>query len=89
MRMKDLKKPIRTGALFAGPLVAAGVLALPLPQGLTQPALAVAAVAIWMALWWMTEAVSLAVTALLPVVLFPVLGIGTIDETAANYAHPS
>lgn len=73
--MKNLKRIIQSAALFAGPLVAAGVLALLLPQGLTQPALAVAAVALWMALWWMTEAVSLAVTALLPVVLFPILGI--------------
>jgi di/tricarboxylate transporter len=47
-----------------------------------------AAVALWMALWWITEARLFAVTALLPLVLFPSLGVGTIDETTTNYAHP-
>ena len=86
--MKNLNKIIPTAALFAGPSAAAVVLVLPLPQGLSQPALSVAAIALWMAIWWMTEAVALAVTALLPLALFPVLGIGSIDATAANYAHP-
>ncbi len=86
--MKNLNKIIPTAALFAGPSAAAVVLALPLPQGLAQPALAVAAIALWMAIWWITEAVALAVTALLPLALFPVLGIGSIDDTAVNYAHP-
>lgn len=45
------------------------------------------AVATWMACWWLTEAVSLAVTAMLPLVLFPLLGIASADETAAPYAN--
>lgn len=40
----------------------------------------------WMATWWMTEAVDLAVTSLLPIVLFPLVGIGRITETTAPYA---
>lgn len=48
---------------------------------------ATAAVAAWMACWWLTEAVPLAATAMLPLVLFPLLGIASADETAAPYAH--
>jgi solute carrier family 13 (sodium-dependent dicarboxylate transporter), member 2/3/5 len=40
----------------------------------------------WMAVWWMTEAVPLPVTSLLPLVLFPLLGVTTTDEAAAPYA---
>jgi len=86
--MTEIKKIIQSGALITGPLLAGAVLALPLPADLSQPALAVAAVALWMALWWMTETVSLAVTALLPLVLFPTLGIASIETTATAYAHP-
>ncbi|TFH49161.1 MAG: SLC13 family permease, partial [Lysobacterales bacterium] len=48
---------------------------------------ATTAVAVWMACWWLTEAVPLAVTAMLPLVLFPVLGVASADETAAPYAN--
>lgn len=52
-----------------------------------------AAVIAWMAIWWITEAIPLAATALLPIVLFPLLGLmrgraqsaaGLIDEQGAN-----
>jgi sodium-dependent dicarboxylate transporter 2/3/5 len=46
------------------------------------------AVGLWMAVWWLTEAVPLAVTALLPVVLFPLLGIADIRAATAPYANP-
>lgn len=47
-----------------------------------------AAVGIWMAIWWMTEALPLAVTAMLPLILFPMLGVRDIDATSPSYAHP-
>ena len=40
-----------------------------------------------MAFWWVTEAVNISVTALLPLVLFPVLGISTAQAAAAPYAN--
>jgi sodium-dependent dicarboxylate transporter 2/3/5 len=40
----------------------------------------------WMALWWMTEAVEIEVTSLLPIVAFPLAGIMSIEEAAAPYA---
>ncbi|MBK7110836.1 MAG: anion permease [Flavobacteriales bacterium] len=46
---------------------------------------AMAGVVTWMAVWWISEAVPLAVTSLLPLVLFPLLGIDTMGGTATNY----
>ncbi|MEZ4464510.1 MAG: DASS family sodium-coupled anion symporter [bacterium] len=47
----------------------------------------VAGVTMLMACWWMTEAVPVAVTALLPLALFPLLGIRSAAETAPAYGH--
>jgi sodium-dependent dicarboxylate transporter 2/3/5 len=47
----------------------------------------VAAVAMLMALLWITEAIPIPVTALIPIVLFPLLGVMPIEATTANYAH--
>ena len=44
-----------------------------------------AAIAIWMAFWWITEAVPLAVTALLPIVLYPTLGVMSGKDVAPIY----
>ena len=41
-----------------------------------------------MAVWWMTEAIPIPATALLPLVVLPIAGIGTMRETAAPYANP-
>ncbi|HHK42962.1 MAG TPA: anion transporter, partial [Planctomycetaceae bacterium] len=46
------------------------------------------AVMIWMAAWWLTEATAIATTALLPLIVFPLFGIRTVREAAAEYAHP-
>jgi sodium-dependent dicarboxylate transporter 2/3/5 len=78
----------RLVGLVGGPLAAAAIAFSPAPDGLSQPGWWTAAVGIWMAIWWMTEAVPLAVTALLPLVLFPFLGLRAIEATAPSYAHP-
>ena len=44
-----------------------------------------AAVAVLMAVWWITEAIPIAVTALIPVVLFPFLGVMSGKDVASNY----
>lgn len=46
------------------------------------------AVLVWMSCWWMTEATDITTTALLPLVLFPLLGIRDMAATAAPYADP-
>ena len=45
-------------------------------------------IAAWMLVWWITETVHLGVTALLPLLLFPVLELGAAKELAGYYAHP-
>jgi sodium-dependent dicarboxylate transporter 2/3/5 len=47
-----------------------------------------AAVGALMATWWITEAIPIPATALLPIVLFPLLGVATVAETTAPYANP-
>lgn len=48
---------------------------------------AVAAVALLMATWWVTEAIPIPATALIPIALFPVLGVMGSADTTANYAN--
>ncbi|MCB4800115.1 DASS family sodium-coupled anion symporter [Tamlana sp. PT2-4] len=57
------------------------------PEGLNQQANAVLASVAWVAVWWITEAVSISVTALLPIVLFPLSGGLTLAQTTATYGH--
>lgn len=47
------------------------------------------AVAAWILIWWVTEAVPIPVTALLPLVLFPITGVLDLNATAVNYANPT
>lgn len=53
---------------------------------LDHPAKATLAMLVWMAVWWLTEAVDIRVTALLPIALFPVFGISSIRGATAPYA---
>lgn len=74
-------------AVAAGPVLA-GVVWAAFPDTPDHPlAGRTAAVAVWMAVWWLTEAVPLAVTSLLPIVLFPALGVMSSGEIAAPYTN--
>lgn len=74
--------------LVLGP-VAALITALTFtPDGLPQQASIVAAIGVLMAIWWATEAIPVAITAFLPLVALPILGVVTTREIAAPYAHP-
>jgi sodium-dependent dicarboxylate transporter 2/3/5 len=77
---------VRAVVLAGGPAIGALVFALIDPSELAPAGRATAAVAAWMAAWWLTEAVPLAATAMLPLALFPLLGVGDARETAAPYA---
>ncbi len=45
-------------------------------------------VMVWMGVWWLTEAIHISGTALLPMVLFPLMGIASMDEACSPYADP-
>ncbi|MDG1571978.1 DASS family sodium-coupled anion symporter [Robiginitalea sp. M366] len=73
--------------LLAGPLLF--LLLLNIPGNLISPeGDPVMAVAAWMVVWWITEAVSISVTALLPLLLFPLLGVMELADVGANYGSP-
>lgn len=72
----------------AGILVFIGFLIAPVPEGLSEAGWKTAAVGLLMAAWWISEALPISVTALLPIVLFPVLDIVSIEEATAPYANP-
>lgn len=73
--------------LILGPLLFVLILLFFHPEGLSKPANAVLASAVWIAVWWITEAMPIAVTALLPIILFPLSGGLGLDETTASYGH--
>jgi len=74
--------------LLLGPILFLFVFFLPLPQlnELSFEARIVLASTLWMAAWWITEAIPIYVTALLPLVIFPFFNVTDIKETSANYA---
>jgi|TARA_B100001105_G_scaffold231789_1_gene204740 sodium-dependent dicarboxylate transporter 2/3/5 len=57
------------------------------PEGLSKEANAILASTLWVAVWWITEAVPIAITSLLPVVLFPLTGGLELAETTASFGH--
>lgn len=74
--------------LTLGPACFAAMLLAPAPAGLSPAGWATAALAVWIAIWWATEALPLFVTALLPLVMLPLLGISNINQAAAPFANP-
>ena len=62
---------------------------LPAPAGMPDAAWLVAGLVVWMAAWWMTEAVPLTATALLPFVVLPLGGVMTANDAASAYYSPT
>ena len=73
--------------LVLGPLLFVLLLALPAPAGMSTVAMKVAATTLLMAVWWISEAIPIAATALLPIALFPILNIMSSAQTTAAYAN--
>jgi sodium-dependent dicarboxylate transporter 2/3/5 len=72
--------------LALGPLLFLLMLVMPAPAGMSPEAQKMAAVALLMATWWMTEAIPIPATSLLPITLFPLVGIMHTGAAAAPYA---
>ncbi len=75
--------------LVLGPVLFAAIGVLPAPAGLSAAGWATGSVAVLMAMWWATEALPLAATALLPLALFPLLGVLDAQQTAERYMQIS
>lgn len=71
-----------------GPAALLLTLLLPPPSGLSVEGWLTAGAATLMAVFWIAESIPIPATALLPLVLFPALGLGNIAETAAPFANP-
>lgn len=88
---------LRQLGLLAGP-VAAVIVYVSLPASYLSPegavvsllpeAKAAAAIGVWMAVWWLTEAIPVYATALLPLLAFPLTGTASVGDAAAAYGHP-
>ena len=73
--------------LILGPLVFSLILLFFEADGLSFQAKCILASTAWMAVWWVTECVPISVTALLPIVLFPLTGGMDLSTTTAAYGH--
>lgn len=74
--------------LFLGPLLFLFIILLPPAEDMNLEARAVLAVTIWVAVWWITEAVPIPVTSLLPIILFPVTNALDLQTTTEAYGNP-
>ncbi len=74
--------------LFAGPLIFAITALTAPPAGMSAQGWLVAGLVVWMAAWWITEAVPMTVTGLLPFLWLPLGGVMSARETAGNYYAP-
>jgi len=84
MNQQPLSKII---GLFLGPILFIIVQFLPF-EIISEKADIVIATALWMVFWWITEAVSISVTALLPLLLFPLFKVMPIADVGSNYGSP-
>ncbi|MBS3737830.1 MAG: SLC13/DASS family transporter [Psychroflexus sp.] len=57
------------------------------PQGLSQEGFMLLGITLWMAIWWIFEVVPITVTALIPIILFPLFDVLKLSETTAQYGH--
>ena len=78
---------VKNFGLILGPALFLIILLWFHPEGLSKEANAILASTIWIAVWWITEAVPIAITSLLPVVLFPLTGGMELAETTASFGH--
>ncbi len=73
--------------LFVGPLLFTLVMLLPISD-LSTEGKSVMACTLWVAFWWITEAVELPVASILPIIIFPLSGGLKLDEITSSYGHP-
>lgn len=75
----------KKSGLILGPLVFILIQLFFKPEGLSPQGIAVLACTLWIAVWWITEAIPIAVTSMLPVILFPLTGAMNIQDTTSSF----
>jgi sodium-dependent dicarboxylate transporter 2/3/5 len=73
--------------LVIGPVLFAIILLMPLPAGMTVEARRLLATTALMSAWWLTQAIPIAATSLIPVLMFPLLGIQSPDTVSSAYIN--
>lgn len=73
-------------ATFSGPLLFILLTLFPLPLGSVLMS-KVIGVILWMLIWWITEVIPMGATSLLPIAVFPITGILSIDKTCLAYGN--
>ena len=73
--------------LWLGPVLCCLLLIVPVPAGMSPVGMKVAAVTVLMAVFWIMEAIPMAATALLPIALFPLLGVMPTAKVTESYAN--
>ncbi len=73
--------------LTVGPLLFIMVMLLPI-EGLSVEGKSVMACTLWVAFWWITEAVELPVASILPIIIFPLSGGLKLEQITSSYGHP-
>src|SRR5918995_5584009 len=84
--MKVTRQQAKRIGLFAGPAVFIGILFAHIAEDLPFEAKIVLASTVWMASWWITEAIPIYVTALLPLVIFPSIHDPGLNQSLLQYA---
>ncbi|MFT4535616.1 MAG: sodium-dependent dicarboxylate transporter 2/3/5 [Saprospiraceae bacterium] len=82
-----MKKFIKPFFIILGPLCFVLLELIGPPKSMSTEAFHVLCTTVWIAIWWMTEAIPIAVTALLPIIIFPLSEAVSISATTASYGH--
>lgn len=86
--MNDLLSKTKLVGLFLGPLLFIIVLNTLEPGTLSEKSIVVLALGAWMVTWWATEAMPIPISALLPMIVFPLMGVSSVREASAPYGDP-
>jgi sodium-dependent dicarboxylate transporter 2/3/5 len=82
-----MKSKSQLSALISGPAAFVVMLLIGPPDSMSSEAFSVLAVTLWVAIWWITEAIPIAVTAMLPIILFPLTGAVDLATTTSSFGH--
>lgn len=79
----------RLTGLVIGILLLGATILLPAPGGMSDASWKAAGLMLLLAAWWSTEAIPIPATSLAPIVLIPMLGLGSVGQATAPYASPT